>query len=68
MGSKPKDIRITEVSIEPSDGEEIEILYVPKQTQTLYAGRLYKFVFDLSQGVVIKEVDDGSAAVSIGGS
>ena len=41
MGLKPKEIKITEFTIEESESGEIELLYIPNQTQTLYAGQTY---------------------------
>lgn len=54
MGLKPKQIRITELTIEESESGEIELLYIPNQTQTLYAGQTYRFVFS-AEGVILEK-------------
>ena len=41
------EIKITKVSIEESDGG-IELIYIPDQTQTLYAGVEYKFILSIN--------------------
>jgi hypothetical protein len=38
-------IKITEFNIEQSKSNDIEIVYIPNQTQTLVKGMKYKFVF-----------------------
>lgn len=45
-----KDIKITEAKIEFHDGDisEIEIIYIPDQTQVLEKGKRYRFVLDVS--------------------
>ncbi len=38
-------IKITDFTIEQSKSNDIEIVYIPNQTQTLVKGMKYKFVF-----------------------
>lgn len=38
-------IKITDFKIEQSKNNDIEIVYIPNQTQTLIKGMKYKFVF-----------------------
>lgn len=54
MGLKPKEIKITEFTIEESESGEVELLYIPNQTQTLYAGHTYRFVFAVD-GVILEK-------------
>ena len=39
-----KDILITDVIVEESKSRNIELIYVPDQTQTLHKGHEYRFV------------------------
>lgn len=49
MGLTPTNIKITELTIEESDDGNIEFIYTPNQTQTLLAGREYRFIYDPKQ-------------------
>ena len=49
------EVNIKEVKIELSNGNDIEIIYIPNQTQVLREGRRYKFVFNID-GVNIEEL------------
>ena len=42
-----KEIMIKDITVEPTDGDKIEIVYIPEQTQILQAGKEYKFVINL---------------------
>lgn len=49
-----KDIKVTEFTVEESESGDIELLYVPSQSQTLYKGVQYRFVF--SEKVMLQRV------------
>ena len=58
------DIPITEFKIEESESGNIELIYTPNQTQTLYRNQPYRFVFSTDK-LVLEEDNVTSAAREI---
>ena len=49
MPKQTIDIPITEFKIEESESGDIELIYTPNQTQTLYRNQPYRFVFSVDK-------------------
>jgi hypothetical protein len=48
------DISITDFKVEESESGDIELIYTPNQTQTLYRNQQYRFVF--SEKIILERV------------
>lgn len=54
MPKQTIDIPITEFKIDESESGDIELIYTPNQTQTLYRNQPYRFVFSADKIILEK--------------
>ena len=49
-----KEIKVEFTGFEKAPSGELEIIYIPNETQTLYAGKAYRMLVNLKQGWFVK--------------
>jgi len=54
-----KLIKCRLVGIELAEGRDLELIYIPDQTQILHEGRRYRFVMKVADGVVVEKLEAG---------